>query len=183
MGMDDSDDALQEAPQGPSKSQLKRESAGLQDLGQELLELSDEQLARLNLPPEILEAVRLGRTITAHGGLKRQRKFIGKLLRQIDAEPIRLGLAAVRHEGADAARLQREVERWRDRMLAAGDSAVNDFIGEHPGADRQKLRQWVRDGRREREAEQPPHAARRLFRYIREVLAPGRDMPETDAER
>jgi ribosome-associated protein len=170
MWTDDPDDDFSEETRGPSKSSLKRESAALQDLGQELLDLSSEQLARLDLPAELFEAVRLGQTITAHGGLKRQRKFIGKLLRQLDAEPIRAGLAALKHEGADAVRLQHLCERWRDRMLGEGDSAVNEFIGEHPDADRQKLRQLARDGQRERDAGKPPRAARLLFRYLREIL-------------
>lgn len=155
---------------GPSKSQLKRDSQALQDLGEALLGLTAEQLGKLDLPAELLEAVRLGQTITAHGGLRRQRKFIGKLLRQIDAEPIRAGLAALQHQDASAVRLQHLCEAWRDRMLAEGDSAVDRFIAERPEADRQKLRQLLRDGRRERDAGQPPRAARLLFRYLREIL-------------
>jgi ribosome-associated protein len=159
----------------PSKSQLKRDSAALQDLGKDLLELPPEQLERLNLPPELLEAVRLGQSITAHGGLRRQRKFIGKLLRGLDPEPIRAGLAGLRLASAGAARLQRDCEHWRERMLTEGDAAVNEFLAEHPGADRQKLRQLVRDGNREREAGRPPRAARLLFRQLREAREPGQD--------
>lgn len=181
MWTDDPDDAFDEN-QAPSKSQLKRDSAALQDLGQELLELSREQLERLDLPAELLEAVRLGQSITAHGGLRRQRKFIGKLLRGLDAEPIRLALAALKTVGADAVRLQHLCERWRDRMLVEGDSAVNDFVGEHPNADRRKLRQLVRDGQRERDAGQPPRAARLLFRYLRETMAPSGDGSEAAME-
>ncbi len=168
----DDPDYFPEEDLPPSKSQLKRDSAALQDLGKELLELTREQLERLDLPATLLEAVRLGQTITAHGGLRRQRKFIGKLLRDLDAEPIRRGLAAMKTVSADAARLQHQCERWRDRMLAEGDAAVNDFLAEHPEADRQKLRQLARDGRRERDAGQPPRAARLLFRALREEIAP-----------
>lgn len=154
----------------PSKSQLKRDSSALQDLGEELLALAPQQLQRLDLPPELLDAVRQGQNITAHGGLKRQRKFIGKLLRHLDPEPIRLGLEALKNVGADQVRHLHICERWRDRMLAGGDAIVNEFIAAHPEADRQKLRQLVRDGQREREAGQPPRAARLLFRYLRDLL-------------
>jgi ribosome-associated protein len=177
MWMDDPDDEFfEEEDLGPSKSQLKRDSHALQDLGDELMKLTPEQLARLDLPEELAEAVRIGRGITAHGGLRRQRKFIGKLLRQMDAEPIRAGLAALRNESADAVRLQHLCERWRDRMLAEGDAAVNEFVGDHPEADRQKLRQLVREGKREKEAGKPPRAARLLFRYLREVLGAGQEV-------
>lgn len=171
MWTDDPDDYEPELP--PSKSQLKRDSAALHDLGQELIELAPEQLARLDLPPGLLDAVRLGRTITAHGGLRRQRKYIGKLLRDLDPEPIRQALADLKVVSADAVRLQHTCERWRERMLAGGDAAVNEFLAEYPEADRQKLRQLVRDGQRERErqAGQAPRAARALFRHVRETLS------------
>jgi ribosome-associated protein len=171
MWMDDPDEELYEEDPGPSKSQLKRDSAALQDLGEELLKLTSEQLVRLDLPEELAEAVRTGKNITAHGGLRRQRKFIGKLLRRMDAEPIRAGLATIKNEGADAVRLQHLCERWRDRMLAEGDPAVNEFVGDHPEADRRKLRQLAQGGRRERDEGKPPRSARLLFRYLREVLA------------
>lgn len=155
---------------GPSKSSRKRESNALQDLGEELMALSREQLIKLELPEELFEAIRIGQSITAHGGLQRQRKFIGKLLRNLDAEPIRAGLVALKGESADLVRLQHQCERWRDRMLVEGDGVVNEFIGQHPQAERQKLRQWVRDAKAEHEAGRPPRAARLLFRYLRDLL-------------
>lgn len=163
---------------GPSKSSRKRESSALQDLGEELMALPREQLERLSLPEALLEAVRLGQSITAHGGLQRQRKFIGKLLRQLDVEPIRAGLRALQGDSADLVRLQHQCERWRDRMLAEGDAVVNEFVGAYPQAERQKLRQWLRDARREREAGQPPKSARLMFRYLRDTLAPEQGVDE-----
>lgn len=157
-------------PERISKSQLKRESAALQDLGAELMGLSRDQLERLDLPAELMEAVRLGQSITERGALKRQRKYIGKILRHTDAEPIRAGLAALRNESAEAVHRQHVIERWRDRMLAEGDVAVNEFVAVHQGADRQKLRQLSRDARRERDAEAAPKSARQLFRYLREIV-------------
>jgi len=155
---------------GPSKSSRKRESNALQDLGEELMALSREQLIKLELPEELYESIRIGQSITAHGGLQRQRKFIGKLLRNLDAEPIRAGLVALKGESADLVRLQHQCERWRDRMLVEGDGVVNEFIGQHPQAERQKLRQWVRDAKVEHEVGRPPRAARLLFRYLRDLL-------------
>ncbi len=155
---------------GPSKSSRKRESSALQDLGEDLMALSRDQLTKLDLPEALFEAVRIGQSITAHGGLQRQRKFIGKLLRNLDVEPIKAGLVALKGESAELVRLQHQCERWRDRMLFEGDGVVNEFVGKHPRAERQKLRQWVRDANREHAAGQPPRAARLLFRYLRDLL-------------
>ena len=159
-----------EEPSLPSKTQLKRESEALQDLGVELLELPPERLARLDLPPNLWEAVRIGQEITSHGALRRQRKYIGKLLRGMEVGPIRAGLAMLKGEGAEVARRQHLLERWRDRMLDEGDAAVNEFVADHPQSDRQKLRQLVRDAQRERDEERPPRSARLLFRHLRELL-------------
>ncbi|MFM2004470.1 MAG: hypothetical protein RLZZ09_125, partial [Pseudomonadota bacterium] len=57
-----------------------------------------------------------------------------------------------------------------------GDAAINQFVGDYPEAERQKLRQWVRDALHEREAEKPPRAARLLFRYLREILETGQEI-------
>ena len=156
---------------GPSKSSRKRESSQLQDLGELLMALSKEQLERLDLPEALFEAVRVGQGITAHGGLQRQRKYIGKLIRSLDPEPIREGLQALKGETSDLIRVQHQAERWRDRMIGEGDEAINAFVSAYGDTERQKLRQWVRDALRERDRMAPPRAARLLFKYLRDVLS------------
>lgn len=153
----------------PSKSELKRQSAALSMLGEALLSLTEAQLASLDLPDQLREAVDLGRSITAHGGLKRQKKYIAKLLRQADADPLRLALHRFRHQQADTLCQHHTLERWRDRLLDEGVAAINAYVAENPRADRQKLRQLVSDVAREREKNAPPHAARSLFRYLRSL--------------
>lgn len=169
MTIEFEEDDWADAP--PSKSALKRVAAAQKDLADELMALNDDQLTSLDLPSDLLEAVRLGRAITAHGGLRRQRKFIGKLLRGLDTAPIRAGLQRLGGESAEAVRLLHQVERWRDRMLTDGDPAINEFVGLFPDTDRQKLRQLVRDAQRQHAAGQPPRAARLLFKAVREGLA------------
>lgn len=169
---DDFDDTTEDSPsRRRNHAQMKRESAELVEVGRELIQLPREQLDKLALPDQIAEAVRLGRTIGAHGALKRQIKYIGKLLRQIDAEPIRNALENMRSDSAEATRLQHRIEKWRDRLIAEGDDAINALIGEHPGADRQLLRKLARDAREEREQAKPPRSARQLFQELRQLLA------------
>ena len=126
-------------PEGPSKSQLKREMEALQKLGEELVALPQDQLAALPLPDTLRDAVQLARRITSHGALKRQRQYIGRLMRELDAEPIRIRLDELR--GTDLAMKARfrENQRWRDRLLAEGDAALAEFLARHPQADRQHL--------------------------------------------
>jgi ribosome-associated protein len=160
---DDSDDLVER----PNKSQLKREMLELQDLGVELVKLPPAQLAELDLPEKLADAIALARRITSHGAQKRQRQYIGGLLSKLDdVAPIRAYLE--RLTGADKiskARFQ-ENERWRARLIAEGDAALAEFLERHPEADRQHLRRLVRDAAAEAADGRPPRHARELFRYL-----------------
>ena len=89
---DDSPD--QEADERPSKSARKRAAHAAQDLGETLIRLRDTELDALSLPERLTDAIREARRITSRGGGARQRQYIGKLMRDIDLEPIRAALAA-----------------------------------------------------------------------------------------
>ena len=156
---------------GPSKSARKRESHSLQDLGEVLVRLSDEVLDALDLPEGLREALTVAKGISAHGGYRRQMKYIGKLLRTIDSVPIHEKLAELRGEGVRATRLHHESERWRDDMLAVGVIEVDRFLGIYPEAERQKLRSLVVGAQGEQASSKPPRSSRLLFKYIREILA------------
>lgn len=162
---------LKKTDDRPSKSQLKREMLELQALGESLIELSDSVVAALPIPEELRTAIRDARHMTKHGALHRQKQFIGKLMRQIDATPIREALAQRQNSArAEAARFH-VVENWRDRLVREGDSALEKFLAEQPTADRQHLRRLIRDAGTERESGAPPRVSRQLFRYINDLMA------------
>jgi ribosome-associated protein len=156
---------------GPSRSQLKREAEAVTDLGRELVELSAERLKQVPLSEELLEAVQLARRIDSHGARKRQIQRIGKLLRQADLEPVREALDRFNNTSAIAIAEHHAAERWRERLLAEGDSAAGEFLDLCPGADRQKLRQLIRASQQEQAAGKPPKSYRELFRLVRDALA------------
>jgi ribosome-associated protein len=147
----------------PSKSRRKRDAHALQDLAESLLELADSELERVPLPEPLREAVLAARGMRARGALARQKQYLGRLMREVDPEPIRAALAGIRARGrAHVAQLHR-IERWRDRLLAEGDAALAALVAEVPQADRQHLRSLLREAPKQR-------AARALFRYLRELL-------------
>ncbi len=80
----------------PSKSAKKREYLALQKLGEELITLKQSELEGLPLEDDLLEAVMEARQIKAHGALRRQKQYIGKLMRHIDPEPLQAALAKLR---------------------------------------------------------------------------------------
>ncbi|HWP00198.1 MAG TPA: ribosome biogenesis factor YjgA [Methylococcus sp.] len=154
----------------PSRTRRKKESTELQDLGRQLTLLSREQLDRMELPEPVREAILAGKATTAHGALKRQIKYIGKLLRQTDAAPIRAALSELRGEHLAAARLHHRIEAWRDRLIAEGDAAIGLLAEEFPAADRPLLRRLVRGARQELDGGKAPRCARRIFQEIRRLL-------------
>jgi len=163
------EDDIDDLPEGPSKSQQKRDMLALQDLGVELVELPEQQLATLELPERLRDAIELARRITSHGAQKRQRQYIGKLLRSVDPEPLRTALEQFKSaDKVSKARFQ-ETERWRDRLISEGDAALAEFLERRPGADRQHLRRLVREAAQEAAAGKPPRSSRELFRYIQSL--------------
>lgn len=146
----------------------------LQDLGVTLVELEpkrfDELAADARLPERLVEAIRDARGITAWGGRKRALQFVGKLMRDVDPEPIRKRLDqwAQGHD-VDVER-QRALERWRERLLTEPD-ALDALAVEYPRLDRARLRSLVARSRDEREHGAPPHAFRELFRALKTLDA------------
>jgi ribosome-associated protein len=150
-----------------SKTQRKNEMLELQALGAALVELSDSQLAQFTLEPRLREAVDEAKRIKSHGAKKRQIQYIGRLMRDLDAEPIRAGLAAIEGGSAQATARHRRLEAWRERLLA-DDEALTEFAAEHPGTDLQALRALIRNARKEAKAQKPPRAYRELFRFVKQ---------------
>ena len=156
---------------GPSKTQLKKEMHALQALGEELAGLNDEQLAEVPLPDLLRDAIVEAKRIRDHEGRRRQMQYVGRLMREIDAEPVREKLAAWKGVSRDATALLHNVERWRERLLD-DEAAMEEFAAAHQSADLQQLRTLVRSIRRERATGTPPKHYRELFRVLREILEP-----------
>ena len=160
---------LDGAEEPPSKSERKRAMHELQALGERLLDLDPGRLAELALPERLTDAIAQARGITQHEGRRRQLQFIGKLMRDVDPEPLKAALARIQR-GSNAARARfAQVERWRDRMLADPD-ALAQFLDAYPRSDRAAFAALVRDVRAERSRGSPPHKARALFRAITKVV-------------
>ena len=153
---------------GPSKSQRKRESTALQEMGAELAELSTERLKKIVMPDNLREALRAAQRITQHGAKRRQMQLIGKIMRSVDTEPLQAALDEVKGQSAAAVARQHHLERLRERLLA-DDSFCAEIARDFPGADIQHLRQLRRNALKETEQGKPPRAYRELFRQLREL--------------
>ncbi|HKU87070.1 MAG TPA: ribosome biogenesis factor YjgA [Casimicrobiaceae bacterium] len=157
------------APDAPSKSKRKRDMHALQDLGAELVALDAKRLASLDLPERLVDAIALARTITRHEARRRQMQYIGRLMRDVDPEPLRVALAAwTRGSQVERARFAL-VERWRDRVLHEPDG-VDAFADDYPDAPRETLATLVAAARDERARGAPPHKSRELFRTLKRII-------------
>jgi len=158
----------------PSKTQRKRAMHALQDLGERLLELNRDQIARVELPPAVREALEAARTITAHEARRRQMQYVGKLMRTLDGDTLQQAIDRATGTARQSVALMHRCERLRERLLA-DDDALTTLLREHPQADAQWLRAAIRGARRERAAQRPPRHGRELYRWLYELLggAPG----------
>ncbi|HEY9100164.1 MAG TPA: ribosome biogenesis factor YjgA [Thiobacillus sp.] len=154
---------------GPSKSQIKREVEALQDLGEMLVKLPDAQFKRIDLPENLRIAVAACRKITQNGALRRQKQYIGKLMRGIDPAPIQAQLDMFNGVSAAEIAKMHQAERWRDKLIADNE-ALTLFLNGHPETDATHLRQLIRNARDEAARNKPPKAFREIFRVVREVL-------------
>ena len=152
-----------------SKTQRKQECDQLQSLGEALIALNKDELDKFNLPENLYSAIQEAHKIRQHGALKRQRQFIGKLMRDADSEDIANRLEQIRHQH-DLNNIHfKRIEQWRDKILQTGDQGINELMLEYPQADRQYLRQLHRNSLKEAKQNKPPVAARQIFKYIREL--------------
>ena len=154
----------------PSKTRRKAEMHALQDLGEALVRLDSKRLAELAteaaLPERLIDAIRAAQSITAWGGRKRQLQFVGKLMRNVDPEPIRRRLDLWAHGHAIDSARQHALEQWRDRLIAE-PIALDLLAAEKPRLDRPRFRALIARARDEHAQGQPPHAFRELFRALK----------------
>lgn len=159
-----------EAHERPSKGERKRHSEELQHLGEALIDLPQSELDALPLPEPLRDAVALARRITKHGGLYRQKQYIGKLMRKIDAEPIRQALQAKRERERHEALRFRRIEQCREQLLREGPAALDRIAPGLSGPRATALKALIERARREASAGGPKHAGRELFRTLDELL-------------
>jgi len=157
-----------------SKTQQKRDAEAAQVLGAKLIELSESQINemtdKLELPDKLHEALLTCRTMKAREARRRQLQYIGKLMRDIELEPIQKILAEYK-QGRSAETVQlHKIEHWRDHLLKEGESALKELLQHNHEIDANHVRKLIASAHRESLHKQPPRAARLLFKYLRDFL-------------
>jgi ribosome-associated protein len=153
-----------------SKTQRKKDMHALQKLGKTLVDLSDTQLAKMPLTPELMELIRVARSLKTHESIRRHMQYIGKRMRDMDCEAIQKALENVQMGNARVTEQFHEVEEWRDKLIAEGDDGLQKFMALYPEVDRQHLRQLIRKAQHDVKQEKKTGGELELFRYLRDLL-------------
>ncbi len=153
----------------PSKSTRKREQLALQELGETLIALNDSELASLSLDDKLHKAIRDAGRISSRGALRRQKQLIGKLMRNVDPQPIRAKLAQLRADDVRNKRIFSRAERWRDRLLVNGAQALDAFDTETNTTDAE-LRALLGELDVPHSEKAEKTVRRQIFRRIHEIL-------------
>lgn len=153
----------------PSKTKIKKQMIELQDLGEVIANLPKEKLRQLDLPENLMEACIEYKRITKFGAIKRQLQYIGRLMRDIDPEPINAKLEAWNGTSRQHTAWLHQVEQWRDRIIE-DDTALTELLAAHPEADAQHLRTLIRNAKKEKELAKPPKNYREIFQVLREII-------------
>ena len=153
----------------PSKSQRKRDMLDLQQLGEQLARLPRARIDVLDVPDSLRDALREHAGLRSFEARRRHAQYIGKLMRKVDAAPLRQALADATGDSRAAVARMHALEDWRERLLTQ-DAALAELVREHPGAPIQELRQCIRSARAERAAGKPPRHSRALYQHLKELF-------------
>lgn len=149
----------------PSRSQLKRDSQELRDLGEQLVLMANSHLEKITLDSSLLAAIKEARRLKNLDARRRQIQYIGKLMRNIDLTEIRYSIDKLNHQSQTFRQHFAMLEQWRDRLIDEGNNAVEKFLIDYPNADRQKIRNLSRQASREKTGS----AKTKLFKYLKEL--------------
>lgn len=163
-------DYLEDDGEYLSKTRRKKDMHALQDLGERLTTLPPSMLEKCNLPPELQQAIDDYKRIPPRrGARKRQLQFIGRVMRDIDPEPILQVLDEQGQQAELAKRHFHHLEALREELLTGDQAALDSLIRDYSETDIQYVRALIRQAQKEKADNKAPSASRKLFAYLREL--------------
>ena len=165
----------------PSKTKAKEESDSLQELGKRLVGVGNDRLKKLDIPETLADAVREAKRISSFGALRRQMQYIGKLMRDVDIEPIQEMLDELDGVSNKANARFHALEKQREKLLA-DESIITTLKNEHPDLDVSALRTLRRNALKEQAENKPPKAYRAIFQLLKSLQEAALTEAETTTE-
>jgi len=149
----------------PSRSQLKRDSQELRDMGAQLVQMPNAHLNKIAMDNTLLAAIKEARRLKSNDARRRQIQYIGKLMRNMDLTEIRHSVEKLNHQSQTFRQHFAMLEQWRDRLIDEGNDAIEEFLTAFPNADRQQIRNLSRQAGREKTGS----AKTKLFKYLKQI--------------
>lgn len=162
-----------------SKTKAKEEVEALQDLGKRLVGVGNDRLKKLDIPESLLDAVLEAKRITSHGALRRQMQYIGKLMRDVDTDPIQEMLDELDGISNKANARFHALEKLRDRVIE-DEAVITTLKNDHPDLDVSALRTLRRNAIKEQTEQKPPKAYRAIFQLLKNLETPESDTVATE---
>lgn len=169
----------------PNKTQIKKEIASLRTLAETLVELPVGKFDQLPIDQNLTAAIVAARKMKK-GALQRQLRFIIGIMKNYDTEDvlrIQRQYDMLMLPQQQESRALHQLEEWRDKLIAGDQDLMNRVVDEY-NADRQYLRQLLRNIDKEQKQQDAkdnttvtpgnkkrlPKTARVLFKYLQELM-------------
>ncbi len=150
----------------PNKTKIKREMKALHDLGRQLVEMPNSKFEKISLSERMIEAVLLAKRLKK-AALQRQLRFIASIMTEEDTSTILAEIKMLSLPQERELEVFHQLEEWRDKLIAGDNDLMNELVNQFDDADRQHLRQLVRNANKELQNNKPPKASRLLFKYLK----------------
>ena len=156
----------------PSKSDIKREALKLQELGKRIYELSNKERAQLSLNPDLVKAFEEAKRISNKEALRRHFQYVGKLIRNTDAALLEDALEKLKSAPLEKSRKILAMESFTTELIQKDIELSESFMEQHPNTDRTKLRQLIRNAKKQTKSDEVPpfknNSARKLLEYLKQ---------------
>ncbi len=154
----------------PNKTKIKREMKALHGLGRQLVEMPNSKFEKITLSERMREAVILAKKLKK-AALQRQLRFIASIMTEENTRTILAKIKMLSLPQEQEVRAFHQVEEWRNKLLKGDNDLINELVVQFEAADRQQLRQLIRNANKEAENNKPPKASRLLFKYLNDLLS------------
>ncbi|QUM78257.1 DUF615 domain-containing protein [Moritella sp. 24] len=156
-----------------SRAENKIEIAKTLKLAGAIALLSKAEIAKMGFSEEMLAAIVTARKIVVRtDAYSRHLSYMCKIMRSDGLEPIQAAYDKITNKYNQATVELAKLEIVRDELIAGGDAAITVLMETYPNADRQKLRQLIRQVNKEIKAEKPLKAAKpskEIFKHLRDI--------------
>lgn len=154
-----------------SRTKKKQQAKQVEQIAEQLVELSDKQYSQLDLPVLVAQEVALARATKGHSSRRRQLKHLAGVIRKSDdvLESLLEQLEGLDQVARGDNKRFHQLEKLRDRLCeeVSFTAAFEDMLELVPEIDRNAISRLARSVQQHDDR----RAAREIFRRLRDELA------------